>query len=153
MIITLSKTNKTMSFHKDDCPIVLKSLKGINLDRYPYGYYSGSNQVWFSEEHITLKKIGDFFDEKDYGKILCSYCHKDKEFPSVVIINENRTPHLQTIDLYQIKDFKEMDGKAVVTILRQSPRKPFDLIEESIELNSTAINEEAIKLIKDVLGK
>ena len=76
MIASLNKPNKTITIHKPICSVVTNKFKNPEiLNQHPNGYKEG-NQLWFSEEYLTLKKITNFFGNLDYGKVFCSKCFK-----------------------------------------------------------------------------
>ena len=78
MVASLNKPNKTITIHKPDCSIIRNKFENLEiLNKHPNGYKEGQNQLWFSEENLSIDKIKDFFGDLDYGKVFCSKCFKN----------------------------------------------------------------------------
>lgn len=71
---SVNLTNRTITFHKNDCKIALNAIKDIDIQNAKYGVKKGQAQVWFDEKNFNIEKIKVLLNNRDFGKIFCSNC-------------------------------------------------------------------------------
>lgn len=65
-----NKPNRTVTLHKETCHRIPNSLSGCGCGATD----KNGNQRWFCENHVTLEKINDHMNHRQWAFLLCHNC-------------------------------------------------------------------------------